>query len=316
MDHGLARAQQLGRAGVGAVFALAREPGHDDGGQHAEHDLTDDHGDVEARPGAALGAEDGAVDEITDHARQEDHEGVDHALDQGEGDHVAVGDVGDFVAQHGGDFFFAHAFEQAGGHGHQGVVLEGARGEGIGRAVIDGDLGAADAGAVGQLVDGVQQPGFALVARGVRVDDLRPGAELGHGLADQQRNNGAREAHDDGEHEQGVDIQALSRDVAIQAEDAQSGGQHQHHGQVGDQEQDDTFHSIGFPLRAGKRFLGPDLTSPVLVGSPRGARRRRGMGSIVSLSPIFLLVFPYVRLPCRHSGCCWHLPCSPSWGRS
>src|SRR5690606_28432296 len=30
-DHGFARAQQLGRAGVGAELALARKPGHDNG---------------------------------------------------------------------------------------------------------------------------------------------------------------------------------------------------------------------------------------------------------------------------------------------
>ena len=41
-DHRLRRAQQLRAAGVGAEFALAREPRDDDRRQDAEHDLRDD----------------------------------------------------------------------------------------------------------------------------------------------------------------------------------------------------------------------------------------------------------------------------------
>ena len=38
-DHRLRRAEQVGRAGVGAELALAREPGDDHRGEDAEHDL-------------------------------------------------------------------------------------------------------------------------------------------------------------------------------------------------------------------------------------------------------------------------------------
>ena len=37
---------------------------------------------------------------VADHARQEDDEGVDHALDQRQRHHVAVGDVRELVAEH------------------------------------------------------------------------------------------------------------------------------------------------------------------------------------------------------------------------
>ena len=41
-----------------------------------------------------------AIDDVADDARQEDHERVHDALDQRQRDHVAVGDVGDLVAEH------------------------------------------------------------------------------------------------------------------------------------------------------------------------------------------------------------------------
>ena len=53
------------------------------------------------------------VDDAADDAREEEHEGVHDALDQRERDHVAVGDVADFVAEHRFDFVAAHVAQQA-----------------------------------------------------------------------------------------------------------------------------------------------------------------------------------------------------------
>src|SRR5450830_1993909 len=39
IDHGLAAAQQLGRARISPEFTVAREPGHHDGGGKSEHDV-------------------------------------------------------------------------------------------------------------------------------------------------------------------------------------------------------------------------------------------------------------------------------------
>src|SRR5690606_20405636 len=45
-DHGFARAQQIGRAGVGTVFTLTREPCDDYRCQYAEDDFAGYDGDV------------------------------------------------------------------------------------------------------------------------------------------------------------------------------------------------------------------------------------------------------------------------------
>ena len=46
IHHGLFAAHQLGRTGIGPEFALAAEPGHDDRGHEAQHDIEHDSGDV------------------------------------------------------------------------------------------------------------------------------------------------------------------------------------------------------------------------------------------------------------------------------
>src|SRR3546814_16611252 len=84
-------------AGIGAKLATTREPCNHHAGENAEHDFEHDHGDVIADTGAALfiraTAKHGLVDCITDHPRAEHHEGIEHALDQGQRLHVAVRDV-------------------------------------------------------------------------------------------------------------------------------------------------------------------------------------------------------------------------------
>ncbi|MOA02894.1 hypothetical protein D3C78_1223700 [compost metagenome] len=171
--------------------------------------------------------------------------------------------MGHFVRQHCRDFLFAHAFQQAGRHGDQRVVLERAGGERIGRAFIDGDFRAADAGAVSQLVHGVEQPCFALVARRIRIQHLGAGAPLGHRLADQERDDRTRETHHHRKDQQGVEVKTIGRDVAVYAQDAQRGRQHEHDGQVGDDEQDNAFHVFCVPLRAGNTGVRHDGGPPV-----------------------------------------------------
>ncbi|KAG1243911.1 hypothetical protein G6F65_022112 [Rhizopus arrhizus] len=101
---------------------------------------------------------------------------------------------------------------------------------------------------------------------------LRAGAPFGHRLADQQRDDRARKAHDDREDQEGVELQAVGGDVAVSAQDAQRGRQHEHDGQVGDDEQDNAFHVFCVPLRAGNtrvRHRG-GLPVPRLAGTAPG----------------------------------------------
>nr|GFC99977.1 hypothetical protein [Tanacetum cinerariifolium] len=130
-DH-CARTGQAGAGIVGTVFALAREP-HDDGaGQEAQYDLGEDGRDVVSDALAFFVLENDFVDEVADDPGEEHHKGVHHALHQRQRDHVTVGDVADFVGQHGFHFIRGKAFQQALADRDQRVVLVPARGEGVG----------------------------------------------------------------------------------------------------------------------------------------------------------------------------------------
>ena len=210
VDHRLLAAHQPGGAGVGAELALAREPGDDHRGDEAEQDVHHDGRDeVAGADAVAVVLQDHAVDEVADDARDEDHEGVHHALDQRHRHHVAVGHVRHLVADDGLDLLARHALQQAGGHRHQRRVLERAGGKGVGRAFVDADFGHVDAGLVGKAAHGLDEPGMGRVAR--IVDDLRAGAALGDELAHQQRDGRAAEADDQREHQQPADVQPAWR---------------------------------------------------------------------------------------------------------
>ena len=132
-------------------------------------------------PTAVVAAAQEAVDRVADHARQEHHEGVHHALDQRHRDHVAVGDVRHLVADHGLDLFARHALQQAGRHRDQRRVLEGAGGEGVGLALEDADLGHADAGLVGEPAHGRRRSSARRPIRGSSIT-RRPELHLAIGL--------------------------------------------------------------------------------------------------------------------------------------
>ena len=222
---------------------MTREPRYDDGGGKAEHDVQHDGGhviaDTRARVVVVAPAQE-AVHRIADHARKEHNEGVHYPLDQRHGDHVAVGDVGNLMADHGFDFFARHALQQAGGYGHERGVLERAGGKRIGLAFKDADFGHADAGLVGQAANGLHDPGFIGVAR--VVDDPHARAPLGHGLADQQRDDRAAKTHDEREAQQHGQVQAVGREEAVHAQQAGDDSQHHDDGEVGEEEQGNAFH--------------------------------------------------------------------------
>ena len=73
--------------------------------------------------------------------------------------------MSDFMADHRLDLVVCHALQQAGGHGDQRRVLERPRGKCIGVTFKDADFRHADAGLVGQLFHGLDDPGFVSVLR-------------------------------------------------------------------------------------------------------------------------------------------------------
>src|SRR3954469_2372122 len=92
------RARQGRPTAVRAVLTPPTEPGDDERGEQAEHGLQDHDRNEVADTAATLAIvtpAERAVDETADHARKENHEGVEHALKQRERHHVAVFDVRD-----------------------------------------------------------------------------------------------------------------------------------------------------------------------------------------------------------------------------
>ena len=113
IDHRALTVQFCG-ACVGTEFPAARHPHHDDARKHAENELRDNHGDEVADTVASLVSEYDPIDDVTHNTRQEYDERIDYALYECERDHVAIGDVRDFVCKHAFDFVFLHTLQKAG----------------------------------------------------------------------------------------------------------------------------------------------------------------------------------------------------------
>ena len=216
---------------------------HDGAGENAEHDLGDDRDHVVADPVAALGLEDDAIDEVADHPGEEDHEDVDHTLDEGEGDHVAVGDVAHLVGEHAVDLVLGHAAEQPGADGDQRAVATRAGGEGVRlRGVVDRHLGHRNSRGLGVLSDGLHQPQLHLGA-GIP-DHLGTGGALGHPLGQGEGDEGSTHPVDRGEDQERPEIQIdpLLVEKAVDPEELEDDAQHHEDGDVGGEEESDAFH--------------------------------------------------------------------------
>ena len=112
-NHAIAPGER-GAAVVGPELALPREPRDDERPQNPQHDLQDDHDQKRPAAVAALAVAAAVRDDVRNQPREEDDERVDDALQQRHGDHVAVGDMGDLVAEHAFYLVVTHRAEQAG----------------------------------------------------------------------------------------------------------------------------------------------------------------------------------------------------------
>src|SRR5262249_50920530 len=82
-DHLLASGKSCATR-VGPELALAGEPHHDHACQETEHYLRNDHRHEVGRTVTALDLEHGAIHDVAHDPGQEDHESIDHALDERE----------------------------------------------------------------------------------------------------------------------------------------------------------------------------------------------------------------------------------------
>lgn len=156
-------------------------------------------------------------------------------LDQGQGHHVAVGDVGDFISNSRVGFVAAHAPQEAARYRDQRRVTAHAGGEGVDLVgFIDGHFRHGDAGLARMTGDGLGQPQLAGIGR--LGDDARADRHFRRPLRDGQRQEGATETEQRGEAEQRAEIETLCIKEAIDAEQMGDHRQRHHHGEVGGQE--------------------------------------------------------------------------------
>jgi hypothetical protein len=176
--------------------------------------------------------------------------------------------VRDLVADHGLDLFARHALQQAGGHRDQRGVLERAGGEGVGLALEDADFGHADAGLVGELAHGLDDPGLVGVL-GRR--SPHAGAPLGDGLLISSEMMAPPKPMMSAKPEQHAQVQPVGREVAVDAQQAGDDAQHRHHGEVGQDEQEEC---VSLLLRGWKKARLAQMRAVGPASSARGTRGR------------------------------------------
>ena len=183
------------------------------------------------------------IHQVTDHPRQRDHESVEHALNQRQRHHVAVGDVADLVTQHRFRLLGGHLFQQAGADRDQRRVAVGAGGEGVGfRRIVNSDFRHADAGLLRLAAHGFHQPLFGLGAW--LLDDLGTDRHLGDPLRHQQRDQGAAHTEDGGKDQQAGQVEPGLIKKSIHTQQSGNHAQQQHDTEVGGNEQHDTLHGV------------------------------------------------------------------------
>ena len=128
-DHRATVAHQRSSSRVRAELAFAREVHHNDGGENAKENLEHNAANhvANADPALIVVPAQKAVDGVACDAGKKDHEGVEHALNQRQRDHVAILDVGNLVSQHRLDLLLVHALQEAGRNRDQRPRLARAR---------------------------------------------------------------------------------------------------------------------------------------------------------------------------------------------
>ncbi len=240
-DHRLL-AGEAGAPGVGAEFAIAGVGRNDDGTEdHENHFKKIDKENVAHRASllavAAKARDDGGED-----AGEEHDEGVDDALQERHGHHIAVGDVGDLMADDSFDLGLFHAAEEARGDGDEGAAAGGAGGKGIHLVgAIDAHFGhLGQIGFAGEAMDDVEK--MALLGIGsVRVDHLHAHHPLRHRPGKSERNESAPHAPNKAKDQQRSIVDPIGLNVGTDIQQVQNERDHQYDQEVQNQEENDSF---------------------------------------------------------------------------
>src|SRR5690606_13167351 len=95
-DHGAASGQ-MRTGSIRSVFTITGEGHHNHGSQDAQHHFGDKRRDVKTDAVSMLVFKDSAIDGVTDDPCKEHDKSVNHSLNQGQGNHIAIGNVAHFM---------------------------------------------------------------------------------------------------------------------------------------------------------------------------------------------------------------------------
>jgi hypothetical protein len=168
-NHRVGILGELDRACVGQVFAFARQREADDDRQHPgdgnEHE-GDEYHQPRAAPAIAAVAAAPTEAPLEHQAKDElGEEGDDPGDDDGDHQqaHVAVADVGQFVAEHRLDFGVVKRIEKPGGDRDRVLLLVHPRGEGVEVVILDHlELGRGNAARDAEVLEQIVEPRLLL----------------------------------------------------------------------------------------------------------------------------------------------------------
>ncbi len=154
------------------------------------------------------------------------------------------------MREHRLDLVAGHTLQQPGADGDQRRVAPCAGGKGVHvRRRVDRDLGRLDAGLSSLAFDDAEQPRLDFIAR--LSDHLRTRRALGHPFRHRQRDERAAEADHERQHQQRLVVDASTRlvEYAVDAQQPEHDAEHQDDGQVGGQEQGNSFEHLSLSPR-------------------------------------------------------------------
>jgi len=123
----------LPASGICPVLPPPGKPEHNHACQESQYQFSHNGDHKIANAITSFGFENHPVDGVADNSGEEHDEGIDHSLNQGEGYHIAIGDVAYFVCHNRPGFFGAESLQQSRTLRYQSVIAVLSSGKSVGR---------------------------------------------------------------------------------------------------------------------------------------------------------------------------------------
>src|SRR5690606_38490539 len=124
--------RQYGTRMVGAELPSTRKPRNNHVCEKCQDDFRNKRGYIKADPVTIFGSEYDPVDCVANDPRKKHHEGIDYTLYQRESNHVAIGNVANFMREYGARFILVKTLKHTRADGYQGRIAIPAGSKGIG----------------------------------------------------------------------------------------------------------------------------------------------------------------------------------------